>query len=260
MVPLPPEQGQPDSWAAQSEGSCGQMVRCDHLPIVCQLPPGQAAEGWVGPSVQLLNEQSRVDQFCDPEVLQDMAAQVEQRFCDFGIDVQVTEVLPGPVITRFELMPARGVKVSQIANLGKDLARALSVTSVRVVEVVPGKSVVGLEIPSEQRQLICLRDLLQTEAFMEASSPMTVVLGKDISGDAVVADLARMPHLLVAGTTGSGKSVAINAMILSLLYKSSPEAVRLILIDPKILELSVYEGIPHLLAPVVTDMRDAAKA
>ena len=240
--------------------SLGHLVRYEQLPVPCEPTVKKAAVHWMGPAIELLNEPNGADQRCDPEVLQEMASQVEQRFCDFGIDVQVTEVLPGPVITRFELMPARGVKVSQIVNLGKDLARALSVTSVRVVEVVPGKSVVGLEIPSEQRQLICLRDLLQTDAFTEARSPMTIALGKDISGEAIVADLARMPHLLVAGTTGSGKSVGINAMILSLLYKSSPEDVRLILIDPKILELSVYEGIPHLLAPVVTDMRDAAKA
>ena len=236
----------------------GQLVPCDHLPVSCETQGSAAA--WRGPSVHLLNQQNDGDRRCDPEVLQEMAAQVEQRFCDFGIEVQVVEVLPGPVITRFELMPARGVKVSQIANLGKDLARALSVNSVRVVEVVPGKSVVGLEIPSEQRMLIGLGELLQTSSFKDAASPLTLVLGKDIAGEAIVADLARMPHLLVAGTTGSGKSVAINAMILSLLYKSSPDAVRLILIDPKILELSVYEGIPHLLAPVVTDMRDAAKA
>ncbi len=238
----------------------GQLVPLDHPPVTRKTPGSDRAAGWCGPSVYLLNEQDDSDRRCDPEVLQEMAAQVEQRFCDFGIDVQVKEVLPGPVITSFDLLPARGVKVSQIANLGKDLARALSVNSVRVVEVVPGKSVVGLEIPSEQRMLIGLRELLQTSSFRDAPSPLTLVLGKDIAGEAIVADLARMPHLLVAGTTGSGKSVAINAMILSLLYKSAPDAVRLILIDPKILELSVYEGIPHLLAPVVTDMRDAAKA
>ena len=275
VIPLPvirhpvqkeQEDGQSrDEDAADDEDSAdlqslGHLVRYEQLPVPCEPADRKAAVHWEGPAIELLNEPNGADQCCDPEVLQEMASQVEQRFCDFGIDVQVTEVLPGPVITRFELMPARGVKVSQIVNLGKDLARALSVTSVRVVEVVPGKSVVGLEIPSEQRQLICLRDLLQTDAFTAARSPMTIVLGKDISGEAIVADLARMPHLLVAGTTGSGKSVGINAMILSLLYKSSPEDVRLILIDPKILELSVYEGIPHLLAPVVTDMRDAAKA
>ena len=269
VIPLPvirhpvqkeQEEGQSCDEDSADLQSLGHLVRYEQLPVPCEPADKKAAVHWEGPAIELLNEPNGADQRCDPEVLQEMASQVEQRFCDFGIDVQVTEVLPGPVITRFELMPARGVKVSQIVNLGKDLARALSVTSVRVVEVVPGKSVVGLEIPSEQRQLICLRDLLQTDAFMEARSPMTIVLGKDISGEAIVADLARMPHLLVAGTTGSGKSVGINAMILSLLYKSSPEDVRLILIDPKILELSVYEGIPHLLAPVVTDMRDAAKA
>ena len=154
---------------------------------------------------------------------------------------------PGPVITRFELKPAPGVKVSQISALAKDLARALSAISVRVVEVIPGKSVVGLEIPNESRELVTLGEILRSRAYDELASPLALALGKDIGGAPVVADLAKMPHLLIAGTTGSGKSVAINAMVLSLLYKSSAEDVRLILIDPKMLELSVYEGIPHLL-------------
>ena len=167
---------------------------------------------------------------------------------------------PGPVVTRFELKPAPGVKVSQISALAKDLARALSAISVRVVEVIPGKAVVGLEIPNESRELVTLGEILRSRAYDELDSPLALALGKDIGGNPVVADLAKMPHLLIAGTTGSGKSVAINAMVLSLLYKSSAEHVRLILIDPKMLELSVYEGIPHLLAPVVTDMKHAANA
>jgi S-DNA-T family DNA segregation ATPase FtsK/SpoIIIE len=164
------------------------------------------------------------------------------------------------VITRFELQPAPGVKGSQIANLSKDLARGLSVISVRVVDVIPGKSVIGLEIPNQNREIVYLREILSSEAYEKASAPLTLGLGKDISGRPVVADVARMPHLLVAGTTGSGKSVAVNSMILSLIYKTTPDQVRMIMVDPKMLELSVYEGIPHLLAPVVTDMKEAANA
>ncbi|WP_431604127.1 DNA translocase FtsK [Candidatus Methylocalor cossyra] len=192
--------------------------------------------------------------------LEDMSRQLEAILADFGVEVQVTEVHPGPVITRFELQPAPGVKVSRISGLAKDLARALSVTSVRVVEIIPGKSVIGLEIPNEERELVLLRSVLASDAYTHSPSPLTLVLGKDIGGQPVVANLARMPHLLVAGTTGSGKSVAINVMILSLLYKARPEEVRLIMIDPKMLELSIYEGIPHLLTPVVTDMKEAANA
>jgi S-DNA-T family DNA segregation ATPase FtsK/SpoIIIE len=169
-------------------------------------------------------------------------------------------VHPGPVVTRFELSPAAGVKVSQISNLAKDLARSLSTISVRVVEVIPGKSTIGLEIPNETRELVTLGEILRSKTYEDQSSPLTLALGKDISGKPVVADLQRMPHLLIAGTTGSGKSVALNAMVLSLLYKATPEKVRLIMVDPKMLELSVYEGIPHLLCPVVTDMKDAANA
>ncbi|MGH8623958.1 MAG: DNA translocase FtsK, partial [Gammaproteobacteria bacterium] len=194
------------------------------------------------------------------EVLEAMSRQVELKLMDFGIETQVVAVHPGPVITRFELQPAPGVKASRITSLSRDLARSLSTISVRVVEVIPGKSVIGLEIPNEQRELVCLREILGSREYEAAKSPLTMALGKDISGAPVVADLGRMPHLLVAGTTGSGKSVALNAMILSLLYKATVEDVRLILIDPKMLELSVYEGIPSLLAPVVTDMKEAANA
>ncbi len=192
--------------------------------------------------------------------LEAMSRLVELKLLDFGIEVQVVSVSPGPVITRFELDPAPGVKVSQISNLSKDLARALSVQSVRVVEVIPGKSFVGLEIPNENRAIVTLGEILKSKAYDELGSPLTLALGKDIGGNSVVVDLSRMPHLLIAGTTGSGKSVAINAMVLSLLYKAKPEHVRLILVDPKMLELSVYEGIPHLLTPVVTDMKEAANA
>ncbi len=192
--------------------------------------------------------------------LEAMSQQLELKLQDFGIEIQVESVHPGPVITRFEILPAPGVKVSQVPNLAKDLARSLSVISVRVVEIIPGKSVMGLEIPNENRELVALSEIVQSKSFDQAASPLTLALGKDISGEAVVADLARMPHLLVAGTTGSGKSVAINAMLLSVLFKATPQDVRLILIDPKMLELNVYEGIPHLIAPVVTDMKEAANA
>ncbi|MCP4391054.1 MAG: cell division protein FtsK, partial [Gammaproteobacteria bacterium] len=192
--------------------------------------------------------------------LEAMSQQLELKLLDFGIEVQVVSVHPGPVITRFEILPAPGVKVSQISNLSKDLARSLSVMGVRVVEIIPGKSVMGLEIPNENRELVALSEIVQSKAFDQAASPLTLALGKDISGEAMVADLTKMPHLLVAGTTGSGKSVAINAMLLSILFKATPQDVRMILIDPKMLELNVYEGIPHLIAPVVTDMKDAANA
>jgi S-DNA-T family DNA segregation ATPase FtsK/SpoIIIE len=172
----------------------------------------------------------------------------------------VVAVQPGPVVTRFELRPAAGVKASAITTLAKDLARALSVLSVRVVEVIPGKNVMGLEIANEKREIVTLGEIVRSKAYDDISSPLALVLGKDISGSPVVADLARMPHLLVGGTTGSGKSTAVNAMVLSLLYKATAEHIRLIMIDPKMLELSVYEGIPHLLAPVVTDMKEAANA
>ncbi|MDH3536272.1 MAG: DNA translocase FtsK 4TM domain-containing protein [Gammaproteobacteria bacterium] len=192
--------------------------------------------------------------------LEAMSKQLELKLLDFGIEIQVESVHPGPVITRFEILPAPGVKVSQISNLAKDLARSLSVIGVRVVEIIPGKSVMGLEIPNENRELVALSEIVQSKAFDQAASPLTLALGKDISGEAMVADLTKMPHLLVAGTTGSGKSVALNAMLLSILFKATPEDVRMILIDPKMLELNIYEGIPHLIAPVVTDMKEAANA
>jgi len=185
---------------------------------------------------------------------------VEERLSDFGVDVKVVAVHPGPVITRFELDLAPGIKVSKISGLAKDIARSLSATSVRVVEVIPGKSVIGLELPNEHRDVVGLREVLESQQYAQAHSPVSLALGKDISGYPVVVDLAKMPHLLVAGTTGAGKSVSINAMLLSMLFKATPEQLRFILIDPKMLELSVYEGIPHLLTPVITDMKDAANA
>jgi S-DNA-T family DNA segregation ATPase FtsK/SpoIIIE len=219
---------------------------------------GATADGL--PPVSLLEPPPEQRKGYSSEALEAMSKQVELKLQDFGVEVQVVAVQPGPVVTRFELQPAPGVKVSQISNLAKDLARALSVTAVRVVEVIPGKSVVGLEIPNEYRQLIAFSEIIRSQEFEKAASPLTLALGKDIGGRPVVADLAKMPHLLVAGTTGSGKSVGVNGMILSLLYKNTPDRVRLIMIDPKMLELSVYDGVPHLLTPVVTDMKDAANA
>ncbi|MDX1507469.1 MAG: DNA translocase FtsK, partial [Woeseiaceae bacterium] len=212
------------------------------------------------PPLSLLDDPPEQKSGYSKDSLEAMSRLVELKLKDFGIEVEVKSVSPGPVITRFELDPAPGVKVSQISNLAKDLARSMSVVSVRVVEVIPGKSFVGLEIPNENRQLVTLGEILKSRAYDDLASPLTLALGKDIGGNSVVADLSRMPHLLIAGTTGSGKSVAINAMVLSILYKTQPEQVRLIMIDPKMLELSVYEGIPHLLTPVVTDMKEAANA
>ena len=192
--------------------------------------------------------------------LETMSRDLEQHLLDFGIQADVVAVHPGPVITRFELQLAAGVKASKLSALSKDLARSLSVFSVRVVEIIPGKTVVGLELPNQYRQVVRLSEVLSSEVYQQSHSPLTLALGVDIAGHPMVVDLAKMPHLLVAGTTGSGKSVGINAMILSILFKSSPEQVRLIMIDPKMLELSVYDGIPHLLTPVVTDMKEAASA
>ncbi len=194
------------------------------------------------------------------ESLEAMSRLLELKLNDFGVTAEVVAVHPGPVITRFELQLAPGIKVSRITGLAKDIARSMSIISVRVVEIIPGKSTIGLEVPNEQREIVQLGEILQSAAYDNSSSPLTLGLGKDISGKPMVADLARMPHLLVAGTTGSGKSVAVNAMLLGLLYKATPQQVRMILIDPKMLELSVYDGIPHLLAPVVTDMKEASNA
>jgi len=212
------------------------------------------------PSIDLLDRADKAKNPISQEELEQVSRLVEAKLLDFKIQVKVVAVYPGPVITRFELDLAPGMKVSKISALSKDLARALSAISVRVVEVIPGKSVIGLELPNKHREIVRLSEVISCPEFVESSSPLTMVLGKDIAGEPVVVDLGKMPHLLVAGTTGSGKSVGVNTMIVSLLYKSTPEDVRLIMIDPKMLELSVYEGIPHLLAEVVTDMKDAANA
>ncbi len=212
------------------------------------------------PPLALLDQVKRSETGYTKEALEAISRLVEIKLRDFGIDVEVDAVYPGPVVTLFELQLAPGLKVSRITNLSKDLARALSTTSVRVVEVIPGKSVIGLEIPNEQREMVYLSEVLKSEAYDKAKSPLTMALGKNIAGEPEVADLAKMPHVLIAGTTGAGKSVAINAMVLSILYKAKPEEVRMIMVDPKMLELSVYEGIPHLLTPVVTDMKEASNA
>jgi S-DNA-T family DNA segregation ATPase FtsK/SpoIIIE len=240
------------SLPAFSPGTRAEKEKQEHLFA----PPADS----VLPPLGLLDGPRPAQGRYSKEALEAMSRQVEIKLRDFGVEVNVVAVHPGPVITRFELEPAPGVKVSRVSNLAKDLARSLSVVSVRVVEVIPGKSVIGLEIPNESRELVTLGEILNSSAYEEVKSPLPLALGKDISGNPVVTELNRMPHLLVAGTTGSGKSVALNAMILSLLYKSTARQVRLIMIDPKMLELSVYEGIPHLLTPVVTDMKEAANA
>lgn len=212
------------------------------------------------PPLHLLDEAEANVEFISPETLEYTSRLIERKLADFGVEVKVVAAYPGPVITRYEIEPAVGVKGSQIMNLIKDLARALSVVSIRVVETIPGKHYMGLELPNPKRQIVRLSEILSSKSYAGMNSPLTIAMGKDIGGQPVVADLAKMPHALVAGTTGSGKSVAVNAMILSLLYKAEPSQVRLIMVDPKMLELSIYEGIPHLLAPVVTDMKHAANA
>ncbi len=212
------------------------------------------------PPLSLLDEAPQSQETVSIETLEFTSRLIEKKLSDFGIVVKVVAAYPGPVVTRYEIEPATGVKGSQIVGLARDLARSLSLTSIRVVETIPGKNYMALELPNPKRQIVRLTEIVSSKVYNDSSSSLTIALGKDIAGNPVVADLAKMPHLLVAGTTGSGKSVGINATILSLLYKSDPHQVRLILIDPKMLELSIYEGIPHLLAPVVTDMRQAGHA
>ena len=231
-----------------------RVVKEKQKPLFQDLPDSPL------PPLALLEDAPSAQEQVSAETLEFTSRLIERKLADFGVAVRVLAAYPGPVITRFEIEPAIGVKGAQIVNLMKDLARALSVVSIRVVETIPGKSCMGLELPNTRRQIVRLVELLSSATYNDTASPLSLALGKDIAGKAVIADLARMPHLLVAGTTGSGKSVALNAMILSLLYKAEPRQVRLILIDPKMLELSVYEGIPHLLAPVVTDVRLAANA
>jgi S-DNA-T family DNA segregation ATPase FtsK/SpoIIIE len=232
-----------------------RVIKEKQTPLFVDLPDSPL------PPLHLLDEPTKKDvEILSADTLEFTSRLIERKLIDFGVEVKVVAAYPGPVITRYEIEPAVGVKGNQILNLVKDLARSLSVVSIRVVETIPGKTSMGLEIPNPRRQVVRLSEILSSQAYADMGSPLTIALGKDIGGHPVVADLARMPHVLVAGTTGSGKSVAINAMILSLIYKATPEQVRLILVDPKMLELSVYEGIPHLLAPVVTDMRQAASA
>ncbi|WP_425477167.1 DNA translocase FtsK [Solilutibacter silvestris] len=223
-----------------------------------QIPLFMGGDPGAVPPLALLDDPKPQAKGYDEETLETLSRQIEYKLKDFRIDAQVVGAYPGPVITRFEIDPAPGIKVSSISGLDKDIARGLSVKSVRVVDVIPGKSVIGLEIPNTSREMIYLSELLRSKEYDKSPSPLTLALGKDIAGRPTVADLARMPHLLVAGTTGSGKSVAVNAMVLSLLFKASAKDVRMLMIDPKMLELSVYQGIPHLLAPVVTDMKEAA--
>ena len=217
-----------------------------------------APEGDLPPLKLLDPADTHNDKAFSKESLEAMSKLLELKLKDFNIDIEVVEVQPGPVVTRFEIQPAPGIKASRITNLAKDLARSLAVISVRVVEVIPGKSVMGIEIPNEHREIVRLSEVLATDVYEKSRASLTLALGHDIAGQPVIADLAKMPHLLVAGTTGSGKSVGVNVMLLSMLYKATPEQVRLMLVDPKMLELSVYEGIPHLLTPVITDMKDAA--
>ena len=226
-----------------------QSVLFVDLPADTQLPP-----------VSLLDEPAVAAEGVSQETLEYTSRLIEKKLSDFNVAANVVAAYPGPVITRYEIEPATGVKGSQIVNLSKDLARALSLVSIRVVETIPGKNLMGLELPNARRQSVRLSEIIASQVYANSASPITLALGKDIAGNPMVVDLAKMPHLLVAGTTGSGKSVGINAMLLSLLYKSDPTEVRLILIDPKMLEMSTYEGIPHLLAPVVTDMRQAGNA
>jgi S-DNA-T family DNA segregation ATPase FtsK/SpoIIIE len=237
-----------------------EVPRSDRVEKERQVPLFEALPDTPLPPLHLLDEAKGEVEVLSAETLEFTSRLIERKLMDFNIEVKVVSALPGPVITRYEFEPAAGVKGSQITNLAKDLARALSVVSVRVVETIPGKSCMGLEIPNPRRQMVHLSEILGSKVYADMHSPLAIAMGKDISGKPVVADLAKMPHVLVAGTTGSGKSVAINAMILSLVYKADASQVRLILVDPKMLELSVYEGIPHLLAPVVTDMRQAASA
>jgi S-DNA-T family DNA segregation ATPase FtsK/SpoIIIE len=229
-----------------------EKERQSHLFEVCgdgSLPP-----------LGLLDDAPAVQETVAIETLEFTSRLIEKKLSDFGVDAKVVAAYPGPVVTRYEIEPATGVKGSQIVNLARDLARSLSLTSIRVVETIPGKNYMALELPNPKRQIVRLTEIVGSKVYADSTSALTVALGKDIAGKPVIADLAKMPHLLVAGTTGSGKSVGINATILSLLYKADPADVRLILIDPKMLEMSVYEGIPHLLAPVVTDMRQAGHA
>ncbi len=260
--PRPPASAMAPSPALEKPAPCPPAEKYGLLGRRTQVgrPTDVRSDSKILPPLTLLDAPRKSGHGYSEEQIEALSRQVERNLADFGVEVQVVGVYPGPVVTLFELQLAPGIKASKITGLARDLARALTVVSVRVVEIIPGKSVIGIEIPNRERETVYLREILDSPSYQDAGSPLTIALGSNISGIPVVADLARMPHALIAGTTGSGKSVAINAMILSLLYKSGPEDVRLIMIDPKMLELSVYEGIPHLLAPVVTDMKEAANA
>ncbi len=251
IVEAPPIHIEPQVVAVQQST---RVEKEKQVPLFAEIPGSDL------PPLSLLAPPPVMQETVSPETLEFTSRLIEKKLKDFGVDVQVVAAHPGPIITRYEIEPATGVKGSQIVGLAKDLARALSLVSIRVVETIPGKTTMGLELPNPRRQAVRLSEILGSQVYNESPSPLTLALGKDIAGRPVVADLAKMPHLLVAGTTGSGKSVGINAMILSLLYKAEASQIRLIMIDPKMLELSVYEGIAHLLAPVVTDMRQAGHA
>lgn len=255
------EEGDEDVAAFQNIVSDAQAkVAAQQNPFLVQQEANLPTPKEPMPTLELLYHPEKRENFIDRAALEEIARLVEAKLADYKIKAEVVDIFPGPVITRFELDLAPGVKVSRISGLSMDLARSLSAMAVRVVEVIPGKPYVGLELPNMSRQTVYFSDVVGSQHFIEAKSPTTVVLGQDIAGEAVVADLSKMPHVLVAGTTGSGKSVGVNVMILSMLYKATPEEVRFIMIDPKMLELSVYEGIPHLLSEVVTDMKDASNA
>lgn len=255
---IPFKKSKPDEEAASQKPEAPELIEADISKAMSQ--PPRYSHSKVIPQLSLLEQMSDDGRQLSNAELEACSQQVETHLADFGVQAEVVAVHPGPVVTRYELELAAGTKASKITGIAKDLARSLSVVSVRVVEVIPGKSVIGIELPNEHRAMVALRDVLASPQYEQARSPLSLALGKDIAGNPVIVDLAKMPHLLVAGTTGSGKSVCLNAMLLSLLYKSTPEQMRLILIDPKMLELSVYDGIPHLLTPVVTDMKDAATA
>ena len=277
-VPLPTNDGPPPASPAAGEAPADvpvpvESAPADESPLSTPLqpldmpPPAPATRDETPiqpprlPGLDLLEEADLIARGgYSRESLEAMSRLLEVKLADFKVQAEVVSVQPGPVVTRFELQPAAGVKVSKITGLAKDLARSLAVVSVRIVEIIPGKSVVGIEIPNEQRETVRLKEILSSPQFETTHSPLTLALGKDIAGVPVMSDIGKMPHLLVAGTTGSGKSVGVNAMLLSMLYKAQPEDLRLILVDPKMLELAVYDGIPHLLTPVVTDMKDAAQA
>ncbi|MDK9776370.1 MULTISPECIES: DNA translocase FtsK 4TM domain-containing protein [unclassified Vibrio] len=255
------QEGDQDVAAFQNMVSSAQAkVVAQQNPFLVQQEQNLPVPAEPLPTLELLYHPEKRDNFIDRDALEEVARLVETKLADYKIKADVVGIYPGPVITRFELDLAPGVKVSRISGLSMDLARALSAMAVRVVEVIPGKPYVGLELPNMSRQTVFLSDVISSPQFEQATSPTTVVLGQDIAGEAVIADIAKMPHVLVAGTTGSGKSVGVNVMILSMLYKASPEDLRFIMIDPKMLELSIYEGIPHLLSEVVTDMKDASNA